>query len=399
MKSGYFPDLLIIGGGITGLALAWKYSLAYPDRHISLIEKEADVAQHASGRNSGVLHAGFYYSPDSLKAKLCRQGNLAMQNFCQEHNLKLNTCGKLVVTASEKELPRLHKLYQQGLINKVPLQLLSNKEAKELEPEVRTVQQALYSPTTATIDPLEVCRFLKAQLQKRGVQFYFNTRYLKQRKKSVITSKGRFYPGHVINASGLYADHIASDYGFGHNYTLLPFKGLYLAYSGSPRIISRHIYPVPNPEQPFLGVHYTRTVHNQLKIGPTAIPAFWREHYQGLNNFKLSESLEILWYEGLLFASNRFGFRQLALAESKKYWRPWFAKQARHLTEHDYSTQFGAYLKPGIRAQLLNKKSLELVQDFVIEGDQFSTHILNAVSPAFTCSMAFADHLLKEHLV
>ena len=397
MKSGRFPDLLIIGGGISGLALAWKYSQAYPDQKISLIEKEADVAQHASGRNSGVLHAGFYYSSDSLKAQLCRQGNQAMQNFCQEHELKLERCGKLVVTASEAELPRLHNLYQQGLKNGVELHLISASETRDLEPEVHTAGQALYSPTTATVDPVEVCQFLKAQLKARGVQFHFQTRYLTRRGKEIITNQGRFYPGRLVNAGGLYADRIAADFGFGTRYTLLPFKGLYLAYTGG-HCINRHIYPVPDPKQPFLGVHYTRTVYNQLKIGPTAIPALWRENYHGTLAFNRQEMQEILWYEGLLFVTNRFGFRTLALAEIKKYWRPWFAKQARHLTHQDLSAAFGGYLQPGIRAQLLDKRSLTLVQDFIIEGDSFSTHVLNAVSPAFTCSLAFADHLLKGYL-
>lgn len=396
--SGHFPDLLIVGGGITGLALAWKAKQQHPELQITLLEKEHDVAQHASGRNSGVLHAGFYYSSNSLKAQLCRQGNLAWQDFCRAHNLKLNPCGKLVITRSEAELPRLQRLYQQGLANEVPLELISEAEARELEPQAQTVGQALYSPSTATVDPVQICQFLKRELQAQGVQMHFGTRYLYRRRDCIHTTQGVYQPGHLLNAAGLYADRIAADFGFGQEYTLLPFKGLYLAFDGDPQLLTRHIYPVPDPRQPFLGVHYTRTIQGQLKIGPTAIPAFWRENYVGLSRFEARELFEILWYESRLFASNRFGFRQLALQESQKYWRPYFARQARFLTRDDHSREFGSYLKPGIRAQLLDRRSLNLVRDFVVQGDERSTHVLNAVSPAFTCALAFAEYLLEHFL-
>lgn len=404
--TGRFPDLLIVGAGITGLSLAWQFKQRYPDASVSVLDKEPEVAQHASGRNSGVLHAGFYYSSDSLKARLCRVGNARMQDFCREHGLRLNNCGKLVVTNSEAELPGLRRLYAQGLANGVNVQLIDEAEARELEPQARTVGQALYSPQTATVDPAEICRFLRARLEAMGVRFFLETAYLGRgsglssgskagRQRLVKTSRGVFEPGRLVNCAGLYADQIARDYGFGRDYALLPFKGLYLAYEGDPSLLTRHIYPVPDPRQPFLGVHYTKTVDGRLKIGPTAIPALWRENYHGLDNFKLNELLEVLWYEGCLMLVNPFGFRSLALQEVKKYWRPGFARQAAHLTRQAPG-RFGSFLKPGIRAQLLHKRTLNLVQDFVVEGDDFSQHVLNAVSPAFTCGLAFADHLVER---
>lgn len=398
MSSHRFPDLLIIGAGITGLATAWQLLQRQRDLRITFIEKEAEIAQHASGRNSGVLHAGFYYSSDSLKARLCRQGNLALQEFCQAHALRLQRCGKLVVTRSAEELPRLRRLYEQGLRNGVPLQLISEDEARELEPQVRTVEQALYSPSTATVDPVEVCHFLRRELQQRGVHFELNTAYVRRRGRCVHTTRGVYEAQHTLNAAGLYADKIARDYGYAQHMTLLPFKGLYLAYTGNAQVLTRHIYPVPNPKQPFLGVHYTRTVHDKLKIGPTAIPAFWREHYQGLERFRINELAEVLWYEGHLFARNAFGFRELALQEMRKYWRPYFARQAAHLASGVNLKQLKKPVQPGIRAQLLDTRSLELIQDFVVQGDAQSTHVLNAVSPAFTCSLAFGD-LLAERIL
>ncbi|MEZ0371128.1 MAG: L-2-hydroxyglutarate oxidase, partial [Candidatus Sericytochromatia bacterium] len=391
--SGRFPELLIIGAGITGLALAWRFRQLYPDASVSVIDKEPDVAMHASGRNSGVLHAGFYYSSDSLKARLCRQGNAQLQAFCREHELKLKVCGKLVVTRDASELPRLQRLYHQGLANGVEVQLIDEAEVRELEPNARTHGQALLSPNTASVDPIEICQFLKRELEAAGVRFFFETAYQGRRRRQILTSRGVFEPGRCVNAAGLYADKIARDFGFGLRYTLLPFKGLYLACEGDERMLTRHVYPVPDPRQPFLGVHYTRTVDDHLKLGPTALPAFWRENYSGFSNFALNELLEVLWYEGCLFLTNSFGFRQLALQEVRKVSRRYMAHQAAALTTRP-PARLGGFLKPGIRAQLLEKSSLKLVQDFVIEGDAFSTHVLNAVSPAFTCGLAFADHLL-----
>lgn len=395
--TGRFPDLLIVGAGITGLALAWRYSHAYPDASISVLDKEPEVAMHASGRNSGVLHAGFYYSSDSLKARLCREGNASMHAFCRAHGLRLNPCGKLVVTRSEAELPQLHKLYQQGIANGVDVRLIDEAEVSELEPNARTHGQALYSPRTSSVDPVEICRFLKAELQARGVKFFLGTAYQRRRRREIHTSSGLFAPGKVVNAAGLYADRIAKDFGFGRRYTLLPFKGLYLACEGDEKLLTRHIYPVPDPRQPFLGVHYTKTVDAHVKLGPTALPALWRENYSGVDNFRLRELVEVLWYEGCLMLNDQFGFRQLAFEELRKLSRRYMAHAAAALTQPPAQALRPArFIRPGIRAQLLDKSTLKLVQDFVVEGDGFSTHVLNAVSPAFTCGLSFADHLLEK---
>lgn len=400
MPSDHFPDLLIIGAGITGLTLAWTYRQAFPSARITLIDKENAVAQHASGRNSGVLHAGFYYSPDSLKARLCQQGNQRMQAFCREHGLALAVCGKWVVTASQEEVPRLRQLYERGLRNGVPLQWCTAAELSAAEPEARTVDYALFSPTTATVDPVQVCDFLYQMLLKQGVSFVFDTRFERRdAHRGVRTSRGVFYPKRVVNCAGLYADRIATAFGVHHPYTLLPFKGLYLDYCGDSDLLQGHLYPVPDPRQPFLGVHYTRTVQGRLKIGPTAIPALWRENYQGMSRFQLRELTEILWHEAGLFLSNRFGFRDLALQEIQKYWPPLFAQRAEHLTHRSVAKHFGASLKPGIRAQLFDKRSRALVSDFIVEDDGYALHVLNAVSPAFTCSFAFAEHLCNHYLV
>jgi L-2-hydroxyglutarate oxidase LhgO len=202
----------------------------------------------------------------------------------------------------------------------------------------------------------------------------------------------------IINAAGLYADKIAKDFGFSRNYVIIPFKGIYLKYTGSDIKIKRNIYPVPNINNPFLGVHFTVTADNHIKIGPTAIPVFWREGYHGLDNFQWREFLSTTFWESKLLLKNSFNFRNLAVSEMKKYYRPHLLNLATKMVNNLNLDQFNEWTTPGIRAQLLNKNTLELVQDFVIEGDNRSLHVLNAVSPGFTCSIPFTTWIVDNYL-
>jgi L-2-hydroxyglutarate oxidase LhgO len=386
-------DYLIIGAGIIGLAIARELKARFPQKTVAVIEKEADVAFHASGRNSGVLHAGFYYSADSLKAKFAREGNEALREYCRKHHLPLNACGKLVVATNEEELEGLAELKRRADLSGDELHWMDEQEIKRIDPNARTYKKALYSPLTATVDPVQVCQTMKKENERNGVDFYFQTQYVARREGAVITKHRTFRCSYVINASGLYADKIAHDYGFGQQYTIIPFKGIYLQYAKNRSDIQTNIYPVPNLHNPFLGVHFTKTADGSIKIGPTAIPALWRENYAGLKNFRLSEFASILYYEMKLLVTNSFHFRQLACAEMKKVVKKHLIRLAQKLARID-ERGFGSYLRPGIRAQLLNKEKLELVQDFVIEGDERSLHVLNAVSPAFTCSIPFARYIV-----
>jgi L-2-hydroxyglutarate oxidase len=387
-------DYLIIGGGIIGLTIARELRMRFPDKRIGLIEKEADVAMHSSGRNSGVLHAGFYYTADSLKAKFTREGNRMMTEYCEQNGLKITKCGKLVVATNEEELKGLEELKRRAERNGVELNWVEAEDVKKLDPNARTYKRALYSPTTSSVDPVQVCNALKDENLRNGVEMFFNTAYKRHKGDVVYTNRGAFRCGYLINAAGLYADKIAHGYGFGQQYTIIPFKGIYMKYAKNKTDVTTNIYPVPNLGNPFLGVHFTKTVDGDIKIGPTAIPAFWRENYKGLQNFKLSEFISILYYEAILFLKNSFNFRRLAIEEMKKYNKRNFINLSLGMVQEIDHQGFGHYLKPGIRAQLLNKKTLELVQDFVIEGDERSIHVLNAVSPAFTCSMPFAKYVV-----
>ncbi len=256
------------------------------------------------------------------------------------------------------------------------------------------------------MDPQKVCASLKGDLLAVGVEFSFGTQYNGLAKQSYVsaesvihTSQGDFEAKKIINCGGLYADKIAHDFGFGKNYAILPFKGLYLKYAKNTTDVRTNIYPVPNLQNPFLGVHFTKTVTGEIKIGPTAIPAFWRENYTGVSHFRWDELLEIAGYEARLLCSNAFGFRDLAIEEMRKYNKKYFVSLAQRMVRSIDPEGFCEYSSPGIRAQLLDIKTMQLVQDFLVEGDQGSTHILNAVSPAFTCAIPFAAYVVENHIL
>ena len=394
-------DFLIIGTGIIGMAIAHELLNRHPSASIILIEKEKNVAKHGSGRNSGVLHAGFYYTTDSLKARFTRDGNRAMQIFCHENNLPLNRCGKVVVANREDELDALFELQRRGRQNGIDVTLIDEQELAEIEPNARTVQQALYSPTTASVDPAQISHCLRNLLMQQGAVFHFNEAY-KSRKddKALTTSSGMIIEyGKMINAAGLYADRIARDFGLGMRYRILPFKGIYLKGSPQYRPVRTNVYPVPDLRNPFLGVHFTVTSDSRVKIGPTAIPALWRENYKGIEGFNLQELLEILGQEIRLFRTNAFGFRNLALEEIKKYRRSFLINSAARLVRNIQPGEFRHWSTPGIRAQLLDIEQIKLVKDFVIEADQNTVHVLNAVSPAFTCAFPFAAWIVRKYLL
>ena len=388
-------DILIVGGGIIGLSIARELNNRHPDSKITLIEKEATAACHASGRNSGVLHAGFYYTPDSLKSRFTVEGNKLLTDYCLKNNLSINRCGKVVVAKDEKERDGIFELKRRGDENGVVLELIDEKRLEELEPNARTFDKALYSPTTSVVNPEEVIGHI-ADALKGKVNILFNEKFIKtDDTNTVSTNTQKIKFRHLINSAGLYADKIAHQFGIGQKYTLIPFKGLYMEYKDS-NLIHKHIYPVPNLNNPFLGVHFTITISGKVKIGPTAIPAFWRENYEGISRFNLNEFLEVLWNEAKLFFTNAFNFRSLTFEEFKKYYRNYFIQQATHLVKRIDTNKFGNYLTPGIRAQLLDKKEMKLVMDFVVEQGENSTHVLNAVSPAFTSAFSFSKFIVDE---
>lgn len=389
-------DFLIIGGGVVGVAIARELRRRHGDASVTVLEKETRCGEHASGRNSGVLHAGFYYTPDSLKAKFTRDGNRELTAYCDEKQLRINKCGKLVVAKNESELASLDTLLERGRKNGVPMQEVTAEQAREIEPRVKTYQRALFSPSTSAVDPGEVMVAMEQDARREGVEFRFGEAFVSKRGDEVVTAAGRWNARYVVNAAGLYADRIAQQYGFSQNYRILPFKGLYL-YSNEPAgSIRTHIYPVPDLRNPFLGVHYTLTVEGKLKIGPTAIPAFWREQYTGMERFNVGEFIEVAGRQLGLLAFSQFDFKKLALEEMRKYSKAVMVEQAAALLENVRLADYTKWGRPGIRAQLLDLRNQKLEMDFVLEGDERSMHVLNAVSPAFTCSLPFARYVCDQ---
>ncbi|QKJ22439.1 L-2-hydroxyglutarate oxidase [Poseidonibacter lekithochrous] len=392
-------DYLIIGAGIIGLNIAKNLKERFPESKILVLEKEDEVAQHSSGRNSGVLHAGFYYSADSLKAKFTKEGNIALKEFVKSRGLKINECQKVVVATDDKEVEGLEELKRRGEANGVELIWLDEDGLNELYPNIKTHKKALLCPSTATVNPKEVTKEFAKVIKDLGVELLLSCKYISSSNNVVSTSLGDFQAKKVINCAGLYADNIARDFGFSKDYVIIPFKGIYLKDKNNVSHLETNVYPVPNLENPFLGVHYTLTVDGESKIGPTAIPALWRENYKGMDNFSLKEFSQILFYEAKLFLTNAFGFRSLAFSEVKKYSLSYLKGLAMKLTKQMNHDGFDSWSTPGIRAQLLNKNTLELVQDFVVESDENSVHVLNAVSPAFTSSIPFANWVVETHVL
>lgn len=392
-------DIVVVGGGVIGLAIALEARRRYPDCGITVLEKEPSPGLHASGRNSGVLHAGFYYSAESLKAQLTRHGRDRLEAFCDEHSIPVRRCGKLVVARDETELSTLSELVRRGAANGVPLEEIDAEAAARIEPLARTHERALFSPTTASVDPRAVVHALGGAARRAGVRIRTGVRFVGRLRDGVgggiRTSDGDIAAGFVINAAGVYADRMARAFGFAEHYRILPFKGVYLYATGRVSLRT-HVYPVPDLRNPFLGVHFTVTSAGRTKIGPTAIPALWREHYSGLQNFSVREMVQIAGLEASLLVRNDFGFRELAARELPKYLRRNLVRRAAELVPGIRAADFTRWGEPGIRAQLVDLRKRRLEMDFVFEGDARSFHVLNAVSPAFTCCLAFAELALDR---
>jgi L-2-hydroxyglutarate oxidase LhgO len=328
-----------------------------------------------------------------LKARFTRLGNEQLTAYCDAKRISLNKCGKLVVAKDAGDLPSLDELIRRGRANGIELHELTDTEAKRIEPRAKTYQRALFSPRTSTVNPLHVMDAIQQDALREGIQIHFESAYRGRKDRQILTNTGRIEAGYVVNAAGLYADKIALDYGFSEKYRILPFKGLYLYSDEPPGSIRTNIYPVPDLRNPFLGVHFTITADGKAKIGPTAIPAFWRENYDGFRNFKVAELIEVAGRGLGLLTGAQFDYRRLALEEIAKYSRAKMVALASVLADGVKEEHYRKWGRPGIRAQLLDITTKKLEMDFVLEGDDRSMHVLNAVSPAFTCSFPFASHV------
>ncbi len=392
-------DYLVVGAGIVGLTIAWELKNRYPLSRIIILEKEADIGFHASGRNSGVLHSGIYYGNDTLKAKVCSKGSQRMKDFATEYNIPCEENGKIIIATSDKDIPVLNTLLDNAKNNGVEAYLLDEKEILKMEPYSSPYQAGIYSPGTSVIDSKSVLSTLKALLEEKNVHFYFSSALLSVSldEKVVRTHNNNFSFGYLYNCAGAYSDQIAKKFGLAKHLTLVPFKGIYYKLKRDKEyLVKSSIYPTPDYNLPFLGVHLTKVINGDIYVGPTAIPAFGRENYGILSGIKASEGIEITSNLVKMYIKNKQNFRKLAHSELKKYIKSYLVADARALVGSLKSDDLISSQKVGIRPQLINSKTNKLEMDYIIQHNECSTHVLNSISPAFTSSFEFARIIVHK---
>lgn len=393
-------DFVVVGAGIVGLAIARELHARHPQQSICVLEKELDTGKHASGRNSGVLHSGIYYAPGSMKARVSVEGRGLMMQYCDENNLPIVRAGKVILPVRPDDDRQLDILLSRAKANGVRADLLDQNQLREVEPKAHSITgKALYVPDACVVDPKAILHHIVEDLRSQNVETRFGTRVTSVNAKASEVTAGNdsLSFGHLFNAAGAYADVVAKGFGVGSHYTILPFRGLYYRVDPAAEMHIQHlIYAVPDLRVPFLGVHYMRTVSGDVFLGPTVIPAFGRENYTFFQGLNLFDTSEILLRIAQQYARNNQGFRRLVHQESLRFLRHYFAQAAQSLTPDIRPKHLLPCDKVGIRAQLLDTRSKELVMDFLIEGTSNSTHVLNAVSPAFTSSFAFSRLVLDQ---
>lgn len=390
-------DFLVIGAGIIGLSVALELRKSFPASSVLVVEKEKAVAEHASGRNSGVLHAGFYYSSDSLKAKFCRTGNLKLRQLIKDNSLPLRETGKVVVAKNNEELEYLHKLYERGIENGVDIQLKSENELKAYEPLAVTFKNFIWSPTTATSDPLAVSQVILDKLIQLGGEVLFSAE-VDFRDGITLVNKKPITAGLVINSAGTGALKIAHMNDAGQRYSQLPILGSYKTTSSNNLGLRTLVYPVPNPKNPFLGVHFTVAVDGQIKIGPSAVPTIGREFYKFGDKFDLNDiasgarSINAMALKAFPVLS------QLLIQELPRAQAKIILKEGEKLVPAAGTVSDWHKKRPGIRAQLIDLQTGQFEMDFKVEKNSNFIHILNAVSPGWTASIPFAEWIVSEYV-
>jgi L-2-hydroxyglutarate oxidase LhgO len=387
-------DLAVVGGGIVGLATARALLAEHPGLRLVILEKEARLASHQTGHNSGVIHSGIYYKPGSHKARLCVEGARLMKEFCGQHGIRVDPIGKVIVATSEGELPRLQALFERGIANGVQgLRLLDRDHLREIEPHAAAIR-AIHSPTTSIVDYGEVAQALARKLLTQGTVIRTGARVSAIQRTDegfdLSTASGPIQARRLVNCAGLYSDVVARLAGARPGVQIIPFRGEYYMIRPERHDLVRGlIYPVPDPEFPFLGVHFTRTVHGDVEAGPNAVLAFAREGYR-LGRIHLRELAGTLGYRG---------FWSMA----RRYWRTGSYEMYRSLSKAAFVQALQRLLPEigpaditpggaGVRAQAVAEDG-SLVDDFRIARSTDAIHVLNAPSPAATASLAIGRHI------
>jgi (S)-2-hydroxyglutarate dehydrogenase len=380
-------DVAIVGGGIVGLATAYRLGERFPDLHIVLLEKEGALAQHQTGHNSGVLHSGIYYRPGSLRAENCRDGKFAMQEFCQRENLPIEICGKVIVAVSEDERPRLAAIYQRGLSNGIRCEIIGRRRLAELEPYTAGIE-AIHVPEAGILDYKQVAERLGEILVQRGGQILLNARVHSFRVASgevtVCSTAGDVTADYVVTCAGLQADRVTELTGQKPAAPILPFRGEYFELRPEAQHLCRNlIYPVPDPSFPFLGVHFTRMIHGGVECGPNAVLAFAREGYTNtaVNLRDLAGAMAYRGFRKLAARHWRTGLGELRRSFSKSAFVTALQRLIPAITAEDLTPA-----PAGVRAMAVGEDGT-LVDDFVIQESDRVINVLNAPSPAATASL------------
>ncbi len=388
--------IIIIGGGIVGLATAFKLGRQLPSAHVTVLEKESGVCRHQSGHNSGVLHAGLYYKPGSVKARMAVTGIQEMIAFCRENEVPHEICGKLVVAVDETELPRLHALHERGEQNGLQgLRLLNREQMREIEPHVGGIA-ALHVPQEGIVDYLKVCEVLQRKISEQGGRVVTQAKVTGLQSHAggwhVQSTAGDHEADLLINCAGLHCDRVGELAGETRAVRIVPFRGEYYKIKAARQHLVRNlIYPVPDPQFPFLGVHFTRLIHGGIEAGPNAVLAFAREGYRK-SDVNLADLFDALTFAGLwrfLGQHKRMSWEELKRSFSKELFCESLQRLVPDIRLDDLETG-GA----GVRAQAMSPDGT-LVQDFCFQQSRNALHVLNAPSPAATASLAIGEEIAR----
>jgi (S)-2-hydroxyglutarate dehydrogenase len=389
-------DFIVIGAGIIGMSTAWQLQQTFPGCKVLVLEKEALPACHQTGRNSGVIHAGVYYTPGSLKAKFCKEGNIATKKFCAEYGIRYDECGKLLVATNEEELRRMAALVLRCSDNEIPVEELTARQLKLIEPNISGVG-ALLVPSTGIVSYKEITAKMADLVVEGGGEVRYNSEVVTVDEQpdriTVRTGSNSFTGQYLVACAGLMADRVVEMLGIQPDFRIIPFRGDYFQLSAEHnRIVNHLIYPIPDPELPFLGVHLTRRIDGTVTVGPNAVLAFKREGYRK-TDFSLRDSIEILTYPGLLkVLCNNFKVSLVELKNSvyKKGYLELVRKYCPSLSLADLQDY-----PAGIRAQAVSKAG-QLVNDFLFVNTKRTLAVCNAPSPAATSAIPISRHIVEK---
>lgn len=389
-------DFLVIGGGIIGMSTAWQLQQRYPGCSVRVLEKESSPAQHQTGHNSGVIHAGVYYKPGSLKAQFCKQGNVATKAFCQTHAIPFDECGKLLVATTPAELERMQALIGRCAENGIEIEVLDQAQLQEREPNITGIG-AIFVPSTGIVSYTRITEKMAELISQQGGQVCFNTEVNGMEefadRVTVYAGSKRFQAKYVVACSGLHSDRLVRMMGLKPDFRIIPFRGEYFLLKPQHNQIVKHlIYPIPDPELPFLGVHLTRMIDGTVTVGPNAVLAFKREGYRK-RDISLKESGAILLYPGLVrlvFKHFKATLNELKNSLSKPGYLKLVQKYCPTLTLDDLSDY-----PSGIRAQAVTRKG-EVVDDFLFMNSSRCLAVCNAPSPAATSAIPIGAHIIEQ---